>query len=90
MINSYCGATKAAVAILVLVGIGTYKWDATMTIVVDPAYSSAPAEKPRPLIQNVWPAAAVGLGLGLSVVWTFFLGYGLIKLIDLAILEIAG
>jgi hypothetical protein len=61
----------------------------TMTIVVDPAYSLAPAEKPRPFIQRVWPEAAIGVGLGLNVVWTFFLGYGLIKLLHLAILEIA-
>ena len=62
---------------------------ATKTIVVDPAYSTASAEKPRPFIQRVWPEAAVGVRLGLSVVWTFFLGYGLIKLVRLAILEIA-
>ena len=36
-------------------------------------------------VQRIWPKAAVGLGLGLSVVWTFFLGYELIKLINLAI-----
>ena len=39
--------------------------------------------------KGTWPEVAVGLGLGLSVVWTFFLGYGLIKLAHLAILEIA-
>ena len=64
-----------------------------MTNVVDGAYSSAPSLKARPaaepFIQRIWPAAAVGLGLGLSVVWTFFLGYGLVKLAHLAILEIA-
>ena len=52
-----------------------------MTIEVDPAYSSAPAEKPRPFIQRGWPEAAIGVGLALSIVWTFFLGYGLIKLV---------
>ena len=63
------------------------------TMSIDAPASSAPAEKPRPaaesLVKRTWPEAAVGLGLGLSVVWTFFLGYGLIKLAHLAILEIA-
>ena len=73
--------------------VGAYIMGTTMSNVVDPAYSSAPAQKPRPaaepFIQRTWPEVAVGLGLGLSVVWTFFLGYGLVKLAHLAILEIA-
>ncbi len=40
---------------------------------------------PDPLIARIWPQAMVALGLGLSVVWTCFLGYGLVKLVQLAI-----
>ena len=43
------------------------------------------APVPDPLIRRIWPQTVVGLGLSLSVAWTFFLGYGLVKLITLAI-----
>jgi len=36
-------------------------------------------------IRDLWPEAVVGLGLGLSAVWTILLVYGLIRLIELAI-----
>ena len=33
----------------------------------------------------IWPAAAVTLGLGLTAAWVILLGYGLIKIIELAL-----
>ena len=46
---------------------------------------TAYAPVPDPLIRKIWPQAVVGLRFSLSVAWTFFLGYGFVKLITLAI-----
>ena len=37
------------------------------------------------LISRIWPWAMITLGLGLTTVWIFFLGYELAKLIEMAI-----
>jgi hypothetical protein len=49
-----------------------------------PALAAHSARLPDPLAR-IWPQAIVTLGLGLSVVWTCFLGYGFVKLVQLAI-----
>lgn len=33
----------------------------------------------------LWPAAVVTLGVGLTAAWVILLGYGLIKIIELAV-----
>ena len=69
----------------------------TMSEIVDPidvpAAETHSAKASKPIIHQIWnqtwPGALVGLGLGLSVIWMFILGYGLVeligKLVDLAI-----
>jgi hypothetical protein len=37
------------------------------------------------MIRRIWPTATIALGLGLTAAWVGLLGYGLYKLIDLAI-----
>ena len=39
------------------------------------------APVPKPIIDRIWPATVVVLGLGLTAAWTCLLGYGLVKLI---------
>ena len=43
------------------------------------------ASKPSPRGRLTWPQAVIGLGLGLTVVWTCVLAYGVIRLIDYVI-----
>jgi hypothetical protein len=43
---------------------------------------NAPAQRVR---REIWPAAVITFGLVLSFGWTCLLGYGLIKLVQLAI-----
>ena len=50
-----------------------------------PALAAHSARVPDPLLGTIWPQAIVTFGLGLSVVWTCFLGYGFVKLVQLAI-----
>ena len=33
-------------------------------------------------IRRVWPAAVIGFGLSVTVIWVGLLGYGLFRLID--------
>jgi hypothetical protein len=35
--------------------------------------------------QRNWPPALLILGLGVTVVWTAFLGYGLVELIEMSL-----
>ena len=42
----------------------------------------APADN-KPF-DKIWPPTMMALGLGLSATWTFFLAYGLYRLIELA------
>jgi hypothetical protein len=44
-----------------------------------------PLPQVKPLIHRIWPQAVVGLGLGVTSVWICFLGYGLVRLIELLI-----
>jgi hypothetical protein len=37
------------------------------------------------LFQRVWPAAFLVLGLGVTVVWTTILGYGFVRLVEMAL-----
>ena len=54
-------------------------------------YEAAPAgDKPSalaatPVIQRIWPIAVIVIGLELTAAWICFLGYGLVKLIQLVI-----
>jgi hypothetical protein len=52
------------------------------------ARAADPHSAPVPFIHRIWyrawPQAIVGLGLGLTI-WVFFLGYGLVELINMAI-----
>jgi hypothetical protein len=41
----------------------------------------APAE----ILHKIWPPAVIGFGLGLSAGWVYFLAYGLVKILRLAI-----
>jgi hypothetical protein len=36
-------------------------------------------------VHEIWPTAVIGFGLGLTAVWICFLGYGLVKIIELLI-----
>jgi hypothetical protein len=47
------------------------------------APNSQPAR--RVAVRGIWPAAAIAFGLGLTAAWICFLGYGLVKLVDLVI-----
>jgi hypothetical protein len=42
----------------------------------------APAHEP--VIRRIWSSAIITFGLGLSVVWTCLLGYGLVRLFEFA------
>jgi hypothetical protein len=42
-------------------------------------------DAPEPLLLQIWPAVVIGLGLGLTTCWVFFLAQGLAKLIEMAI-----
>ena len=54
-------------------------------------YEAAPtADKPSvPAatadVRQIWPKAVIAFGLGLTAAWICFLGYGLVKLIELLI-----
>ena len=48
----------------------------------------APAKayrKVKPVIGRIWPTVVIAFGLTLTVVWVCFLGYALIKIIEVAI-----
>ena len=38
-----------------------------------------------PVIRRIWPQAVIVFGLALSAAWICFLGYGIVKLIEMAI-----
>ena len=50
-----------------------------ITYEVAPTHDAARAREP--FLRRIWPAAAIILGLGLSVVWTCFLGFEIARLI---------
>ena len=39
----------------------------------------------RQLIRRIWPWAMIALGVAITVAWIFFLAYGLVKIIEMAI-----
>lgn len=39
----------------------------------------------KPLIRRIWARAIFGIGVGLTVAWVCFLGYGLVALTKLVI-----
>jgi hypothetical protein len=47
------------------------------------APNSQPAS--RLLVRQIWPTAVIAFGLGLTAAWICFLGYGLVKLVELMI-----
>lgn len=47
--------------------------------------NAAVAAPVKPLIHRIWPTAIVGVGLGITVAWTFILAYGFIRLVELLI-----
>jgi hypothetical protein len=52
----------------------------TQKAIASPAL--APADDT--LFHQIWPQAMIAFGLGLTAVWICLLGYGLVKLIELA------
>ena len=38
-----------------------------------------------PVIHRIWPVAVIGFGLALTAAWMCLLGYGLVKIIEMAI-----
>jgi hypothetical protein len=49
---------------------------------------SAPTPHSEPQaesIHQIWPQAVVGIGLGVTAAWMCFLGYGLVRLVELLI-----
>jgi len=42
-------------------------------------------KSPSSLFQRFWLAALIGLGVGATVAWTSLLGYGLFKLVEMAL-----
>jgi hypothetical protein len=53
----------------------------------DPAWGKCAMRSPaaQEVIQKIWSSAILTFGLMLSVAWTFLLGYGLSKILELAI-----
>lgn len=50
------------------------------------ARQATPTKCPRaPFFRRIWPQAAIALGLGLTTAWMCFLGYEIIKLIEITI-----
>ena len=50
--------------------------------------TKAPAKPPhkvKSVIHRIWPTAIIAFGLTLTVVWMCFLGYALVKIIEMAI-----
>jgi hypothetical protein len=47
------------------------------------APNSQPAR--RLPVRRIWPTAVIAFGLGLTAAWICFLGYGLVKLVELMI-----
>ena len=39
----------------------------------------------KPIIYPFWPKAVIGFGLALTAAWMCLLGYGLVKIIEMAI-----
>jgi hypothetical protein len=44
-----------------------------------------PAVSNPALLRHAWPLVFVLLGLGLTVAWTVLLGYGFVRLIEMAL-----
>jgi hypothetical protein len=53
----------------------------TATSTADLGAAQAAAREPR----HIWPRVIVAFGLALTVAWICLLGYGLVKLVELAI-----
>jgi hypothetical protein len=45
----------------------------------------ASAAVPEPPIGQIWPTATIAFGLGLTAAWATFLGYELVKLLELVV-----
>ena len=60
---------------------------ATTVDVIESPQVLTPVTPPRSSsrFQRVWPLAAIALGLIVTVSWTAFLGYGLVRLVALAL-----
>ena len=57
-----------------------------MNIAVDDTSTAElPPAKADLRIHRFWPQTVIAFGLGLCAAWTYMLGYGLIRLIELAI-----
>jgi len=39
----------------------------------------------QPQSRPLWPAAVILLGLGLTLIWTLLLGYGLVRIVEAVI-----
>jgi hypothetical protein len=55
------------------------------THLYDSSQRAAHIAAPKRRTVSIWPEAVIALGLSLSATWTILLGYGLVKLIRLAI-----
>ena len=44
-----------------------------------------PTPATKPFIRRIWAPAVIAISLGLTVVWIILLGYGLFKLMELAL-----
>jgi hypothetical protein len=54
---------------------------------ISKAGTFAPVSQParKVSVHQIWPKAVIWIGVGLTAVWICFLGYGLIKLVELVI-----
>jgi len=43
------------------------------------------ATAPEPLIRRIWPTAMIAFGLGFTAAWATFLGYELVKVLELVV-----
>ena len=66
-------------------GMGGTGWSmAVSETSISPGTDLAYALASKSSAQPFWPKAVVALGVGLTVVWVVFIGYGFAKLIRLA------
>jgi len=62
-----------------------FGWNMTMSeTTVAHTADLAPVLVPQQVAGPFWPKAVVAFGVGLTAAWLCFLGYGLVKLIQLA------
>jgi len=48
-------------------------------------FAPVPKRERKSPAHQIWPTAAIGFGLGLTAMWVCFLGYGLVKIVELMI-----